>query len=82
MLLLGILLIAANLRPSITAVGPVLDDIRSSLHLSTGVASVLISIGILHDATNSWSAALVVLSALLAAQLVVSVLASRTRQIG
>jgi CP family cyanate transporter-like MFS transporter len=44
MLLLGILLIAANLRPSITAVGPVLDDIRSSLQLSSGVASVLISI--------------------------------------
>ena len=44
MLLLAILLIAANLRPSITAVGPVLDDIRSSLQLSSGVASVLISI--------------------------------------
>jgi CP family cyanate transporter-like MFS transporter len=47
MLLLGILLIAANLRPSITAVGPVLDDIRSSLHLSGAVASVLISIPLL-----------------------------------
>lgn len=44
MLLLGILLVAANLRPSITAVGPVLDDIRSSLHLSSAGASVLISI--------------------------------------
>jgi CP family cyanate transporter-like MFS transporter len=44
MLLAGILLIAANLRPSITAVGPVLDDIRSSLQLSSGVASVLVSI--------------------------------------
>lgn len=42
--LLGILLIAANLRPSITAVGPVLDDIRSSLQLSSAGASVLISI--------------------------------------
>jgi CP family cyanate transporter-like MFS transporter len=47
MLLLGILLIAANLRPSITAVGPVLDDIRSSLHLSGAVASVLISVPLL-----------------------------------
>lgn len=47
MLLLGILLIAANLRPSITAVGPVLDDISSSLGLSNGVASVLISIPLL-----------------------------------
>lgn len=44
MLLLGILLIAANLRPSITAVGPVLDDIRSSLQLSSAAASVLVSI--------------------------------------
>lgn len=44
MLLLGILLVAANLRPSITAVGPVLDDIRSSLQLSSAGASVLISI--------------------------------------
>jgi CP family cyanate transporter-like MFS transporter len=44
MLLLGILLVAANLRPSITAVGPVLDDIRSSLHLSSAGASVLVSI--------------------------------------
>jgi len=44
MLLAGILLVAANLRPSITAVGPVLDDIRSSRHLSSAGASVLISI--------------------------------------
>jgi CP family cyanate transporter-like MFS transporter len=47
MLLLGILLIAANLRPSITAVGPVLDDISSSLGLTNGVASVLVSIPLL-----------------------------------
>jgi len=39
-------------------------------------------IGALHDATRSWSAALIVILALLAAQLVVSVLASRDRQIG
>jgi CP family cyanate transporter-like MFS transporter len=44
MMLIGILLVAANLRPSITAVGPVLDDIRSSLQLSSGLASILISI--------------------------------------
>ncbi|MEP6843132.1 MAG: MFS transporter [Pseudolysinimonas sp.] len=47
MLLLCIVLIAANLRPSITAVGPVLDDIRTSLQLSSGGASVLISIPLL-----------------------------------
>lgn len=45
--MLGILLVAANLRPSITAVGPVLDEIRSSLHLSGAAASVLISIPLL-----------------------------------
>ncbi len=45
--MIGILLIAANLRPSITAVGPVLNDIRSSLQFSSGVASVLISIPLL-----------------------------------
>ena len=45
--MVGILLIAANLRPSITAVGPVLNDIRSSLQFSSGVASVLISIPLL-----------------------------------
>jgi len=52
-LLLGILLVAANLRPSITAVGPVLDNIRSSLHLSSGVASVLISIPLIAFAVFS-----------------------------
>ena len=33
LLLVGILLIAANLRPAITAVGPVLDTVRDQLHL-------------------------------------------------
>ena len=53
MLMLGILLVAANLRPSITAVGPVLDEIRSSLHLSGAAASVLISIPLLAFAVLS-----------------------------
>ena len=51
--MLGILLVAANLRPSITAVGPVLDEIRSSLHLSGAAASVLISIPLLAFAVLS-----------------------------
>jgi CP family cyanate transporter-like MFS transporter len=44
LLLVGILLVAANLRPSITSVGPVLGTIRESLHLSSGIASALISV--------------------------------------
>jgi CP family cyanate transporter-like MFS transporter len=44
LLLVGILLVAANLRPSITSVGPVLGTIRESLHLSSGTASALISV--------------------------------------
>jgi len=41
-----------------------------------------IAVGALHDATDSWNAALVVILVLVLAQLVVSVLASRDRQIG
>lgn len=41
---LGILLVAANMRAAITAVGPVLGDIRADLHLTGATASVLISV--------------------------------------
>jgi CP family cyanate transporter-like MFS transporter len=44
MLLIGLLLIAANLRGAISSVGPVLGDIRSDLGISAVTASVLISI--------------------------------------
>ncbi|HEX4443942.1 MAG TPA: MFS transporter [Galbitalea sp.] len=44
LLLVGILLIAANLRPAITAVGPVLDTVRDQLPLSSGTASALVSV--------------------------------------
>jgi CP family cyanate transporter-like MFS transporter len=44
MLLIGLLLIAANLRAAITSVGPVLGDIRADLGISAVTASVLISI--------------------------------------
>ncbi|GAB3795267.1 MFS transporter [Humibacter antri] len=43
-LLIGLLLVAANLRASITSVGPVIGDIRSDLGISAVTASVLISI--------------------------------------
>lgn len=44
LLFIGILLIGFNLRASITAVGPVLDNVMHSLHLSSGTASLLISL--------------------------------------
>jgi CP family cyanate transporter-like MFS transporter len=44
LLLAGILLIAANLRAGITSVGPVVDDIRSDLHIGGATASVLVSL--------------------------------------
>ena len=44
LLLVGILLIAANLRAAITAVGPVVDDIRDDLSISGATASVLVSV--------------------------------------
>jgi CP family cyanate transporter-like MFS transporter len=44
LLLAGILLIAANLRAAITAVGPVVEDIRGDLGMSGATASVLISL--------------------------------------
>jgi CP family cyanate transporter-like MFS transporter len=44
LLLAGILLIAANLRAGITSVGPVVDDIRSDLHLGGATAPVLVSL--------------------------------------
>lgn len=43
MLLIALLLIAANLRAAITPVGPLIGDIRSDLGISAVTASVLIS---------------------------------------
>jgi len=85
MLLLGILLIAANLRPSITAVGPVLDEIRSSLHLSSAAASVLISIPLVAFALFSpvapWISRRLGLEGALAAALGVLAIAIVTRSL-
>lgn len=41
LLLVAVLLVAANLRPAVTSVGSVLDDVRSSLHASSAWASAL-----------------------------------------
>lgn len=41
LLVIAVLLVAANLRPAVTGLGPVLDQIRVSLHVSPGFLSVL-----------------------------------------
>jgi MFS transporter, CP family, cyanate transporter len=52
-LVLGILLVAFNLRPSITAVGPLIPLIRSDLGLSNGWAGFLTTLPLLTFATFS-----------------------------
>lgn len=47
LLLLGILLIAANLRASITAVGPIVSDIQSSFGLSSAMTGLLTTLPLL-----------------------------------
>jgi CP family cyanate transporter-like MFS transporter len=46
-LLLGVLLVGANLRVAITPVGPVIGDVRHDLGLSASAASALISLPLL-----------------------------------
>lgn len=47
LLAMAIVLAAANLRPAVTSIGPVLDDIRLDLGLSGAAASVLTALPIL-----------------------------------
>jgi len=51
--LVGLLLVGANLRAGITSVGPVLDDMRGDLGLSSTAASALISLPLLAFAVVS-----------------------------
>lgn len=44
LVMVGLLLIGANLRAGITSVGPVLDNIQAQLHISAATASALISV--------------------------------------
>jgi len=53
LVLAGLLLVAANLRAGITTVGPVLEDLRRELHLSSSMASILISLPLLAFAVIS-----------------------------
>jgi len=53
LVLLGLLLVGANLRASITSVGPVLDELRDELALPSAAASALISLPVLAFAVVS-----------------------------
>ncbi len=44
LILVGLILLAFNLRPAATSVGPVLEEVRHALHLSPAMASVLTSL--------------------------------------
>jgi len=46
-LVLALMLVAANLRPALISVGPVLDSVQESLHLSASAAGFLITLPIL-----------------------------------
>jgi CP family cyanate transporter-like MFS transporter len=41
LLIVAVLLVAANLRPAVTGLGPVLDEVRTGLGMPTGLVSVL-----------------------------------------
>lgn len=47
LVLLGIVVLSFNLRPAAVSVGPVLDDVTGSLHMSGTVAGVLTSLPVL-----------------------------------
>lgn len=46
-LVLGIIFIAANLRPAITSVGPVVGAVRNGLHLSNAAAGFITTLTLL-----------------------------------
>lgn len=53
LVLLGLLIVAGNLRAGITTVGPVLDDVQTDLGLSDVTASVLVSLPLIAFAVVS-----------------------------
>jgi MFS transporter, CP family, cyanate transporter len=46
-LILGVILVAFNLRPAITAVGPIVGEIQSSLHFSSSILGFLTTLPLL-----------------------------------
>ncbi|MBS4206903.1 MFS transporter [Bacillus sp. FJAT-50079] len=55
-LIIGIMFVAFNLRPAITAVGPLVGFIRTDLHLSNGVAGLFTTLPLLAFAAMSFLA--------------------------
>jgi CP family cyanate transporter-like MFS transporter len=53
LLIAGLLLIAANLRPALTGVGPLVDDIRTDLGFSGAAAGFLSALPLLMFAAFS-----------------------------
>lgn len=53
LVLLGLLLVAGNIRAGITTVGPVLDDVRADIGISSLQASILISLPLMAFAVVS-----------------------------
>lgn len=51
--LAGVLLVGANLRPALTSVGPVIDDIQVSASISSAEASLLITLPLICFAASS-----------------------------
>jgi MFS transporter, CP family, cyanate transporter len=56
LLLVGILFVAFNLRPAITAVGPLISVIREDLNISNGVAGIITTLPLLSFAILSFIA--------------------------
>lgn len=54
LLIMGIVLIAANLRPAITSVGPLIDFIRADLRLSNSMAGLITTIPLIGFALISF----------------------------
>ncbi|MBS4223533.1 CynX/NimT family MFS transporter [Lederbergia citrea] len=55
-LIIGIIFIAFNLRPSITSVGPLIGVIRTDLHISNGVAGMITTLPLIAFALLSLAA--------------------------
>ncbi|WP_088032055.1 CynX/NimT family MFS transporter [Evansella clarkii] len=47
LLIIGILIVAVNLRPAITAVGPLISDIRADMGITNGVAGIITTLPLL-----------------------------------
>lgn len=47
LLIIGILIVAVNLRPAITAVGPLISDIRTDMGITNGVAGIITTLPLL-----------------------------------